>query len=46
MERTIARLTGYRRFTIRYERSARPYRASLTLAAALTCHDRHLDLTT
>ncbi len=36
VERSFAWLTGYRRLTIRYERSARLFTAFLTLAAALT----------
>ncbi len=46
IERTIAWLFGYRRLTLRYERSAKAYCAFLTLAAALTCHKRYLKLTT
>lgn len=46
IERTFAWFTGYRRLTIRYERSARLYCAFVTLAAALTCHKRYLKLTT
>ncbi len=46
IERTIAWFTGYRRLTIRYERSAKHFAAFLTLAAALTCHNRYLKLTT
>ena len=37
VERSFAWLTGYRRLTLRYERSARLFTAFLTLAAALTC---------
>lgn len=37
IERTIAWLTGYRRLTIRYERTANLFAAFLTLAATLTC---------
>ncbi|MGV9748072.1 IS5 family transposase [Rhodococcus zopfii] len=37
IERTIAWLTGYRRLTIRYERSGEHFTAFLSLAAALTC---------
>lgn len=37
IERTIAWLTGYRRLTIRYERSGEHFAAFLSLAAALTC---------
>ena len=42
IERTIAWLFGYRRLTIRYERSAKAYCAFLTLAAALTRHKHYL----
>src|ERR687886_2443244 len=38
VERSLAWLTGYRRLTLRYERSARLFTAFLTLAAALTCY--------
>lgn len=38
IERTFAWLTGYRRLTIRYDRSASLYCAFVTLVAALTCH--------
>jgi transposase len=37
VERTIARLGGYRRLTLRYERKARLFAAFLSLAAAITC---------
>lgn len=40
IERSFAWLTGYRRLTIRYERSARLFTAFLTLAAALTCYKK------
>ena len=40
IERSLAWLTGYRRLTIRYERSARLFTAFLTLAAALTCYKK------
>jgi transposase len=40
VERSLAWLTGYRRLTTRYERSARLFTAFLTLAAALTCYKR------
>ncbi len=40
IERTISRLTGYRRLTIRYERKASHFLAFLTLAAALTCYKK------
>jgi hypothetical protein len=33
----LAWLTGYRRLTLRYERSARLFTAFLTLATTLTC---------
>jgi hypothetical protein len=39
-DRSFAWLTGYRRLTIRYERSARLFTASLTLAATLTCYKK------
>ena len=37
VERSLAWLTGYRRLTLRYERSARLSPHSLILAATLTC---------
>ena len=40
VERSLAWLTGYRRLTIRYERSALLFTAFLTLAAALTCYKK------
>jgi transposase len=40
IERFIAWLTGYRRLTARYERSARLFAAFLTLAATLTCYKK------
>ena len=40
IERSFAWLTGYRRLTLRYERSARLFAAFLTLAAALTCYKK------
>ena len=40
IERSIAWLTGYRRLTLRYERSAQLFAAFLTLAATLTCYKR------
>src|SRR3712207_1900021 len=40
VERSLAWLTGYRRLTLRYERSARLFTAFLTLAAALTCYKK------
>jgi transposase len=40
IERSFAWLTGYRRLTIRYERSARLFAAFLTLAATLTCYKK------
>ena len=40
VERSLAWLTGYRRLTMRYERSARLFTAFLTLAAALTCYKK------
>ena len=40
VERSFAWLTGHRRLTLRYERSARLFTAFLTLAAALTCYKK------
>ena len=40
IERSFAWLTGYRRLTLRYERSARLVTAFLTLAAPLTCYKK------
>lgn len=40
IERSFAWLTGYRRLTLRYERSARLFCAFLTLAATLTCYKK------
>ena len=40
VERSFAWLTGYRRLTLRYERSARLFTAFLTLAATLTCYKK------
>jgi hypothetical protein len=40
IERTISRLTGYRRLSPRYERYPRNYLAFLGLAAAITCYKR------
>jgi transposase len=40
VEGSLAWLTGYRRLTLRYERSARLFTAFLTLAAALTCYKK------
>ena len=40
VEPSLAWLTGYRRLTIRYERSARLFTAFLTLAATLTCYKK------
>ncbi len=40
VERSFTWLTGYRRLTIRYERSARLFTAFLTLAATLTCYKK------
>ena len=40
VEHSLAWLTGYRRLTIRYERSARLFTAFLTLAATLTCYKK------
>lgn len=44
VERTISRLTGYRRLTIHYERHADNYCGLLTLVAALTCFKRLTEL--
>jgi len=38
VERTMSWLTGFRRLTIRYERSADLFAAFATLGAALTCY--------
>jgi transposase len=38
VERSLAWLTGYRRLTIRRERSARLFTAFLTPATAVTCY--------
>src|SRR3712207_6674561 len=40
VERSLAWLTGYRRLTVRYERSARLFTAFLTLAARLPCYKK------
>jgi transposase len=40
IERSLAWLTGYRRLTLRYERSARLFAAFLTMAATLTCYKK------
>jgi len=40
IERSLAWLTGYRRLTLCYERSANLFTAFLTLAAALTCYKK------
>jgi transposase len=40
IERSFAWLTGYRRLTLRHERSARLFAAFLTLAATLTCYKK------
>ncbi|WP_431521565.1 transposase [Actinomadura madurae] len=37
IERTIAWIFGYRRLTVRHERSANLFAVFLTLAATLTC---------
>ncbi|SDZ20148.1 hypothetical protein SAMN05660209_05007 [Geodermatophilus africanus] len=39
-ERSLAWLTGHRRLTARYERSARLFTTFLTLAATLTCYKK------
>ncbi|WP_143219769.1 hypothetical protein [Actinomadura sp. CNU-125] len=46
IERTISRLTGYRRMTPRYERNPRNNLAFSGHAAALTCYKRLIKLTT
>ncbi|MFJ7297235.1 IS5 family transposase [Streptomyces collinus] len=46
VERTISRLSGYRRLSPRYERHPRNYLAFLGLAAALCCYKRLVRLTT
>ncbi|AOR29874.1 IS5 family transposase [Streptomyces fodineus] len=46
IERTISRLSGYRRLSLRYERHPRNYLAFLGLATALCCYKRLLKLTT
>ncbi|HET9082487.1 MAG TPA: IS5 family transposase [Trebonia sp.] len=46
VERSIAWLTGYRRLSPRYERSADLYCAFLTLAATLTCYKHLAKITT
>jgi transposase len=46
IERTLSRLTGYRRLNHRYERHPRNYLALLGLAAALCCYKRLVRLTT
>ena len=40
VERSLAWLTGYRRLTLRYERSAQLFTAFLTLGATLTCYKK------
>nr|WP_179167094.1 IS5 family transposase [Streptomyces sp. 13-12-16] len=40
IERSIARLFGYRRLTVRYERTGSHFLALLGLAAALTCYKK------
>ncbi|HMA45960.1 MAG TPA: hypothetical protein VKP11_01915 [Frankiaceae bacterium] len=40
IQRSLAWLTGYRRLTLRYKRSARLFTAPLTLAATPTCYKR------
>jgi hypothetical protein len=37
---SLARLAGYRRPTLRYERCARLFTAFFTLAGTLTCHQK------
>lgn len=46
IERSIARLYGYRRLTVRYERKGSHFLAFLGLAAALTCYKELAKLTT
>jgi transposase len=46
IERTMSRLSGYRRFSPRYERHPRNYLAFLGLAAALCWYKRLVRLTT
>ena len=46
IETTLARLTGCRRLTLRYERSASHFLAFLTLAATITCYKKLAKLTT
>jgi hypothetical protein len=43
--RTMARLTGYRRLTLRYERNAGRIPGFLTLAATITCYRKLARLT-
>src|SRR5690606_4103864 len=40
IERTLSWLFGYRRLTVRYERTGRNFAAFLSLAAALTCYKK------
>jgi transposase len=40
VERSLAWLTGYRRMTLRHERSVRLFTAFPTLAATLTCYKK------
>ena len=42
IEHSLAWLTGYRRLTLRYERSARMFTGSLTLTATLIRGDEKL----
>ncbi len=46
IECILAWLSGYRRFSPRYERQSRDYLALLGLAAALVCYERLQRLTT
>ena len=46
IETTLARLTSYRRLTLRYERNASHFLAFLTLAATITCYKKLAKLTT
>lgn len=46
IERSISRLFGYRRLTVRYEHKGSHFLAFLGLAATLTCHKKLTKLTT
>jgi hypothetical protein len=45
IERPIARLFGYRRLTVRYERKGSHFLTFLGLAAALTCYKKLAEFT-